>query len=222
MKSTEFSRVGQHQDWFDDNDADIINLIAEKNGLLKAYMDVRTDATKTDFLRCRRLVQQRLREMKDVWMVRRAEEIQGSGVTTLLTEQSQILKRWAKHFRSVLNCSSATSDAAIDQLPQVDTNNDLDLPPSLTETIRAVQQISSGKAPQPDAIPPEVYKHGGFRLMAELKTLPGDVAPRTSSPGFQRSDHRPICYNHGGISLLNIAGKIFVRILLNRLSGHLE
>ncbi|VDL86016.1 unnamed protein product [Schistocephalus solidus] len=29
-------------------------------------------------------------------------------------------------------------------------------------------------------------------------------------------------YNHRGISLLNIAGKIFARILLNRLYAHLE
>ncbi|VDL98342.1 unnamed protein product [Schistocephalus solidus] len=33
----------------------------------------------------------------------------------------------------------AISDAAIDRLPQVDTNNDLDLPPSLPENIRGVQ-----------------------------------------------------------------------------------
>ncbi|VDM02082.1 unnamed protein product [Schistocephalus solidus] len=43
----------------------------------------------------------------------------------------------------------------------METNNNLDLPPSLPETIRAVQQISSGKAPCSDAIPPEIYKHGG-------------------------------------------------------------
>ncbi|VDL89345.1 unnamed protein product [Schistocephalus solidus] len=91
--------------------------------------------------------------------------------TTLLTEKSKILKRWAEHFRSVFYCSSATSDAAIDLFPRVDTNNELDLPPSLPETIWTVQQISSGKAPGSDAIPPEVYKHGGPRLMAELTTL---------------------------------------------------
>ncbi|VDM02542.1 unnamed protein product [Schistocephalus solidus] len=158
----------QHQDWFDDDDVDISNLLAEKNGLHKAYMDLRTDATKADFFRSRRLVQQRLREMQDAWMIRKAEEIQGyadrnerknflkaikaiygpcingtapllrSDGKTLLTEKSQILKRWAEHFRSVLNCSPAISEAAIDRLPQVDTNNDLDLPPSLPETIRAV------------------------------------------------------------------------------------
>ncbi|VDL96207.1 unnamed protein product [Schistocephalus solidus] len=50
----------QHQDWFDDNDTDISNLLEEKNGLHKAYKDLPTDATKAAFFRCRRLVQQRL------------------------------------------------------------------------------------------------------------------------------------------------------------------
>ncbi|VDL90990.1 unnamed protein product [Schistocephalus solidus] len=48
----------QHQDWFDNNDADISNLLAEKNELQKAYMDLRTDATKAAFFRCRHLVQE--------------------------------------------------------------------------------------------------------------------------------------------------------------------
>ncbi|VDL98252.1 unnamed protein product [Schistocephalus solidus] len=99
--------------------------------------------------------------------------------TTLLTEQSQILERWAEHFRSVLTCSSAISDTAIDRLPQVDTNNDLDLPPSLPETIRAV----GGKAPRSNAIPPEIYKHDGPRLMAELTTVFQEMWP-----GLRSSD----------------------------------
>ncbi|VDM03007.1 unnamed protein product [Schistocephalus solidus] len=44
----------------------------------------------------------------------------------------------------------------------------MNLPSSLPETIRAVQQISSGNAPGSDAIPLEFYKHGGPLLMAEL------------------------------------------------------
>ncbi|VDL93694.1 unnamed protein product, partial [Schistocephalus solidus] len=80
IQSTALDVLGRahrrHQDWFDDNDADISNLLAEKNRLHKAYMDLRTDATKAAFFRCRRLVQQRLREMQDAWMIRKAEEIQ--------------------------------------------------------------------------------------------------------------------------------------------------
>ncbi|VDL90056.1 unnamed protein product [Schistocephalus solidus] len=147
--------------------------------------------------------------------------------TKLLTEKSQILKRWAENFRSVLNCSSA-----IDRLPQMDTNNDLDLPPSLLETMWAVQHISSGTAPGSDAIPPEVYKHGRPRLMAEFTTLfqemwrqgqvPQDFKDATIVHLYKRKGNRQLCDNHRGISLLNIAGKTYARILLDRLIGHLE
>nr|VZI40088.1 unnamed protein product [Spirometra erinaceieuropaei] len=174
---------------------------------------------------CRRQLQQRMRKMQDAWTARKAEETQGyadrnewknffyaikavygpptkgtatflsADGSTLLTEKTLFIQRWTEHFRGVLNRPSTISDAAIDRLPQVETNVDLDLPPSLQETIRAVQQLSSGKTPGSDAIPSEVNKHGG---------------------------NRQVCDSHRGISLLNIAGKIFARILLNRLNNPLE
>ncbi|VDL85957.1 unnamed protein product [Schistocephalus solidus] len=111
-------------------------------------------------------------------------------------------------------------------------NHDLDLPPSLPETIRAVHQISSGKQPGSDAIQPEVYKHGWPGLMAELTTLfqemwrqgqnPQDFKDATIVFLYKRKGNRQLCNNHRDILLLKIAGKIFVRILLNRLNGHLE
>nr|VZI36555.1 unnamed protein product [Spirometra erinaceieuropaei] len=252
----------QHQDWFEDNDAAIRNLLAEKNRLHKAYVDHPTDDNKAAFYRSRRHLQQQLREMQDAWTARKAEEIQGyadrnewknffsaikavygpptkgtapllsADGSTLLTEKTQILQRWAEHFRGVLNRPSAISDAAIARLPQVETNADLDLPPSLQETIRAVQQLSSGKAPGSDAIPAEVCKHGGPQLMDHLTALfqemwrqgevPQDFKDVTIVHLYKRKGNRQICDNHCGISLLNIAGKIFARILLNRLNNHLE
>ncbi|BHF76404.1 hypothetical protein SprV_0501950200 [Sparganum proliferum] len=266
IQSTALAVLGrarrQHQDWFDDNDAVISNLLAEKNRLHKAYVDHPTADNKAAFYRSRRQLQQRLREMQDAWTARKAEEIQGyadrnewknffsaikavygpptkgtapllsADGSTLLTEKTQILQRWAEHFRGVLNRPSAISDAAIERLPQVETNADLDLPPSLQETIRAVQQLSSGKAPGSDAIPAEVYKHGGPQLMDHLTALfqemwrqgevPQDFKDATIVHLYKRKGNRQICDNHRGISLLNIAGKIFARILLNRLNNHLE
>nr|VZI24073.1 unnamed protein product [Spirometra erinaceieuropaei] len=167
----------QHQDWFDDNYAVIRNLLAEKNRLHKAYVDHPTEDNKAAFYRSSRQLQQRLREMQDAWTARKAEEIQGyadrnewknffsaikavyglptkgtapllsADGSTLLTEKTQILQRWAEHFQGVLNRPSVISDATIARLPQVETNVDFDLPPSPQETIRAVQQLSSGKAP---------------------------------------------------------------------------
>ncbi|BHF69026.1 hypothetical protein SprV_0301206700 [Sparganum proliferum] len=62
----------------------------------------------------------------------------GADRSTLLTEKTPIRQRWAEHFRGVLNLPSTISDAAIARLPQVETNTDLDLLPSLHETTRAV------------------------------------------------------------------------------------
>ncbi|BHF85126.1 hypothetical protein SprV_1002828500 [Sparganum proliferum] len=67
----------QHHDWFDDNDAAISNLLAEKNHLLKAYLDHSNADNKAAFYRSRRQLQHRLREMQDAWTARKAEEIQG-------------------------------------------------------------------------------------------------------------------------------------------------
>nr|VZI05676.1 unnamed protein product [Spirometra erinaceieuropaei] len=141
--------------------------------------------------------------------------------TTLLTEKTQILQRWAKHFRGVPNRPSAISEAAINRLPQVETNVDIDLPPSLQETIRAVQQLSSGKAPGSDAVPAEVYKHGGPELMDHLTALfqemwrqgevPQDFKDATIVHFYKRKGNHQVCDSRRGISLLNIERKILAR-----------
>nr|VZI18049.1 unnamed protein product [Spirometra erinaceieuropaei] len=251
----------QDQDCFDDNDAVISNLLAEKNHLHKAYVGHTADANKAAFYRSRRQIQQRLRKLQDAWTARKAEEIQGyadrkewknfsvikavygpptKGTAsllsadggTLLTEKTRILHRWAEHFRGVLNRPSAIRDAAIDRLPQVETNVDLDLPPSLHKIIRAAQHLSSGKAPGSDVVPAEFYEHGGSQLMDHLTALfqemwrqgevPQDFKDATIVHLYKRRRSRQVCDNHRGISLLNVAGKIFVPILLNRLNNHLE
>nr|VZI53680.1 unnamed protein product [Spirometra erinaceieuropaei] len=135
--------------------------------------------------------------------------------------------RWAEHFRGVLNRPSTISDTAIARLPQLETNVDLDLPPFLHETIRTVQQLPSSKGPGSDAIPAEIYKHGGLSDCA----FPGDVASRRIPQDFRdativhlykRKGNRQICDTHRGISLLHITGKMFARIFRNRLNNHLE
>ena len=73
--------------------------------------------------------------------------------STLLTDKKQILERWAEHFDNVLNRPAAIKDKAIARLPQLATNQELDIPPSSKEVSKAIKQMTSGKAPGPDAIP---------------------------------------------------------------------
>ena len=75
-------------------------------------------------------------------------------------------QRWAEHFNSVPNCQSSVNDNAnaINRLPQIECNVLLDEFPTVTETRKAIQHLSSGKAPGANAIPAKVYKAGGLPM----------------------------------------------------------
>ena len=133
-------------------------------------------------------VQTRLRDTQDSWLSSKADEIQSfadrkdmkkffdalktvygpqrSGTTpllsadgtSLLTDKEAILKRWAEHFDSVLNRTSSINDNIINRLPQVECNLLLDEFPTVSETVKAIKLLSSGKAPGSAAIPAEICK----------------------------------------------------------------
>ena len=90
--------------------------------------------------------------------------------STLLTDKDTILEKWVEHFNSVLNRQSSVNDNAIIRLPQTECNLLLDEFPTITETRKAIQHLSSGKAPGADAIPAEVYEAGGLPMAETLQT----------------------------------------------------
>ncbi|XP_062574756.1 uncharacterized protein LOC134236597 [Saccostrea cucullata] len=146
-------------------------------------------------------VQTELRHKKDDWLSQKAEETQGyadihdskcfyqairmlygpqpAGTapllsvdgTKLITDKHGILDRWAEHFSSVLNRPSSVSNDAINRLPQIPINTALYDPPSATESLKAIKQMSTGKAPGADAIPAEIYKSAGPLMTQNLSKL---------------------------------------------------
>ena len=142
------------------------------------------------------------------------------------------MERWVQYFSDVLNRPTSINDEAIQRFPQMDMNLDLDVPPCEDEATKAIKQMSSGKAPGPDAIPGEVFKSGGpsllqklaalFQSSLESEALPQEFKDATIVHIYKRKGNKRSCDNHRGISLLSIAGKIMARILLNRLLKHLE
>ena len=67
--------------------------------------------------------------------------------STFLADQNAILKRLADRFDSVLNRPSTINDNAINRLPKVECNVLLDDFPTVTETMKAIQHLTSDKAP---------------------------------------------------------------------------
>ena len=143
-----------------------------------------------------------------------------------------ILKRWAEHFNSVLNRPSSVNYNAINKLSQIECNVLLDEFPTVTETRKAIQHLSSGKAPGIDAIPAEVYKAGGllmaekltelFKYMWRKEAILQDFKDASIIHLYRRKGNPQVCDNHRGIFLLSNAGKRLAKILLNRLNVHLD
>ena len=104
----------------------------------------------------------------------------------------------------------------------------LDELPTVSETVKTIKLLSSGKAPGSDAIPAEIYKAGGppvaelFHIMWRKDAIPQEFKDATIIHLFKRKWNPQVCDNHRDISLLSIAGKILARVLLNRLNEHLE
>ena len=172
----------KHQDWFDENDKEIQGLLEHQKhkAYLRNTSSV---SSKTAFSNICKTVQMRLRDMQDSWLRKKVDEIQSfedrkdmkksfnalktvygpqsSGTTpllsadgtSLLTDKEAILKRWAEHFDDVLNRPSSINDEAINRLPQVECNPLLDELPTVSETVKAIKLLSSGKAPGSDAMP---------------------------------------------------------------------
>ena len=124
------------------------------------------------------------------------------------------------------------------RLPQIECNVLLDEFPTIMETRKAVQQLSSGKAPGADAINAEVYAFGvcvggGVLPMSEKITelihcmLRKEAIPQEYKDApiihlYKRKGNPQVFENQRGISHQSIAGKILATILLFRLNVHFD
>jgi len=94
-------------------------------------------------------------------------------------------------------------------------------PPDSGEVLRAINQMSSSKAPGPDGLPPELFKSGGSDIVNKLTSLYQSIRSNGTVPQefkdalivhiFKRKGDRSVCDDHRGISLLSIPGKILAR-----------
>ena len=102
---------------------------------------------------------------------------------------------------------------------------------TVSEKVKAIKLLSSGRAPRLDKIPAEIYNTGGppvaeklivISIMWRKEAIPQEFKVASIIHLFKRKGNPQICDNHRAISLLSIAGKVLTRVLLNRLNEHLN
>ena len=169
------------QDWFDEDKEIQGLLEEKHKKHKAYLSDTSSVSSKTAYSNICNAVQTRLRDMQDSWLSQKSDEIQSfadrkdtktffdtlktvygsqsSGTTSLLsadgtsllTDKEAILKRWSEHFDGVRNRPSSINDEASNRLPQMKCNPLLDELPTVSETVKAIKLVSSGKAPGSDA-----------------------------------------------------------------------
>ena len=125
--------------------------------------------------------------------------------TCLLTDKEAILKRWAEHFDGsiISHHLSIKNDETIKRLPHVECNPLLDEFQTISETVKAIKLLSSGKAPGSDAIPAEIYKAGGppvtkklteiFHIMWRKEAIPQEFKDATITHLFKKKGNPQVC-----------------------------
>ena len=97
----------------------------------------------------------------------------------------------------------------------------------MDELSKVIKQTNSGRASGKDGIPAEIYKAAGPRAMEVFLDIIRSIWDQEKMPEasrdalivalYKNKGSKADCGNYRGISLLSIAGKIFARIIQNRL-----
>ena len=138
-------------------------------------------------------------------------------------------KRWVEHFEDLLNRPPPTDPPDI-----IPARNDLPIncePPTKAEIESAVKSLNVGKAAGPDHIPPEALK-ADIKVTADiLHELFIKIWNEGSFPSDWKEGHLvkipkkgdvSNCNNYRGITLLSIPGKVFNRIILERIKDSVD
>jgi len=122
---------------------------------------------------------------------------------------------------------TSVSDTVLNSMEDLPIMEELDELPTVEELSKAIDSLPCGKAPGSDNIPPEAIRQGKPALIQPLYELlclcweegavPQDMRDATIVTLYKNKGDRGDCNNYRGISLLNIVGKVYARILLNRL-----
>jgi hypothetical protein len=160
----------------------------------------------------------------------------------VLQSREEVVKRFAEHFADVLNCPT-TLDPQMQQtiedlvqqveqgrgaMKQPDSAAEL---PTLKEVIEAVQACRNGASPGVDGIGAPMLKLSGTMVewlhrvivaVWQSGCAPVEWKRALLVALYKGKGERKLTDNYRGISLLSIPGKVYVLILLSRISSHVD
>ena len=161
-------------------------------------------------------------------MIEPIKEINGE----IITERERIMERWKEHFEKLLNreepINTADTMKEIEEMEQLQEEEDeMAEDIKLEEVEKAVKQMRRNKAPGVCKINAELLQNTGRHTIKWLhrvintawrtEQIPIDWRKAVIIP-IHKKGSRQECDNTRGISLLSVPGKVFSRVILNRMT----
>ena len=155
------------------------------------------------------------------------EESVKDGDGKVLTDGDEVCERWREYFDRLLNVSeSGRAEITARTGMNVRVFEKADTEISLNEVERAVNKLGCGKASGVDEVKAEYLKSGGY-MCAEWMVRLMNVCMRSGKvpkewmigcivPLYKGKGDPLECKNNRGISLLSVPGKVYGRILIER------
>ena len=165
---------------------------------------------------------------KEVNKVRNKGEVRGGGIKGLdgeiRQEEKEVGARWMEYFSRLLNVRGGRSvDVMRDRGVMVDESEGGIL---IEEIGKALRKVKRGKSTGLDGISGEMLLEGGvsvvewmlrlFNLCLTTGVVPQDWQDACVVPLYKGKGDKFECGSYRGISLLSVVGKVYGRILLNR------
>ena len=129
----------------------------------------------------------------------------------IITDKGQQMERWVEHYSDLYSRENTVSPAALDIIECLPTMDELDSEPSVEDLSKAIDSLTSGKAPGNDGIPPELIKHCKTTLLLPLHevlcqcwqegAVPQDMRDSKIITLYTNKGERSDCNNYRGISL---------------------
>jgi hypothetical protein len=149
----------------------------------------------------------------------------------VLCNKEEIMNRWVEHFKDALNkeCPSCNDQEKLDLELNIEGSDEDENSerPTYEEIEESTKKLKNGRAPGEDNIIPEMIKYGGKQLAKKLHELicviwkeekmTEDWETSIICPIFKKS-YKLDCNNYRGITLLDIAYKVFSNVLNERLN----
>ena len=190
-------KKNKREDWFDNNNDEIQDLLEKKHAALaKLQQNPRSIELNRVFQELKRETQRTLRQLRDQWWEARANHLQNLADNNdkrfygelkkiigptymcstplrhedgqLLTSKTEILDRWKRHFASLLNRDTTIAPSFLDALPQQPLHQDMEEIPTHDEIDCAIKSLKLGKAAGPDGLAAEFYQRGGDVFFEEV------------------------------------------------------